>query len=133
MKLFDTHAHLLDAQFDHDRNEIIPALPEHGVAGFLEACTEASDIPKITALVMLYDHVFAARASSAFGRQRKRRNLLIVERALSSRNPCRRRDRAGLSLRIFRQGKYSARPLRHGYGHCRKEARQHPRPEAHVT
>ena len=28
MKLFDTHTHLLDEQFDEERNELIPALPE---------------------------------------------------------------------------------------------------------
>ena len=83
MKLFDTHAHLLDAQFDHDRNEIIPALPEHGVAGFLEACTEAGDIPKITALVMLYDHVFGSAGIHPHSADSANdANLLIVERAL---------------------------------------------------
>ena len=83
MKLFDTHAHLLDARFDPDRNEIIPTLPDLGVAGFLEACTEAGDIPKITALVMLYDHVYGSAgihphsADSA-----SEANLLLVMRAL---------------------------------------------------
>jgi TatD DNase family protein len=112
MKLFDTHAHLLDAQFDHDRNEIIPALPEHGVAGFLEACTEAGDIPKITALVMLYDHVFGSAgihphsADSATDA-----NLLIVERALKQPKILAVGE-IGLDYHYdFRQGKYSARPL----------------------
>ncbi|MEN6593352.1 MAG: TatD family hydrolase [Clostridiaceae bacterium] len=83
MKLFDTHAHLLDARFDPDRNEIIPPLPDLGVAGFLEACTEAGDIPKITALVMLYDHVFGSAGIHPHSADSATEaNLLLVMRAL---------------------------------------------------
>lgn len=83
MKLFDTHAHLLDTRFDEDRNELIPALPQNGVAGFLEACTEAGDIPKITALVMLYDHVFGSAGIHPHSADTANEvNLLAVERAL---------------------------------------------------
>ena len=83
MKLFDTHAHLLDTGFDEDRNELIPALPQNGVAGFLEACTEAGDIPKITALVMLYDHVFGSAGIHPHSADTANEvNLLAVERAL---------------------------------------------------
>lgn len=83
MKLFDTHAHLLDTRFDEDRNELIPALPQSGVAGFLEACTEAGDIPKITALVMLYDHVFGSAGVHPHSADTaSEANLLAVERAL---------------------------------------------------
>lgn len=83
MKLFDTHAHLLDTRFDEDRNELIPSLPQSGVAGFLEACTEAGDIPKITALVMLYDHVFGSAGIHPHSADTaSEANLLAVERAL---------------------------------------------------
>lgn len=83
MKLFDTHAHLLDTRFDEDRSELIPALPQNGVAGFLEACTEAGDIPKITALVMLYDHVFGSAGIHPHSADTANEvNLLAVERAL---------------------------------------------------
>ncbi|HRX57657.1 MAG TPA: TatD family hydrolase [Eubacteriales bacterium] len=85
MKLFDTHAHLLDAQFDHDRGALIPALPEKSVAGFLEACTEAADIPKIAALVMLYDHVFGSAGIHPHSADTADKNsLLLVERALQN-------------------------------------------------
>ena len=85
MKLFDTHAHLLDAQFDHDRNTLISALPEKNVAGFLEACTETADIPKITALVMLYDHVFGSAGIHPHSADTADTNsLLLVERALQT-------------------------------------------------
>jgi TatD DNase family protein len=84
MKIFDTHAHLLDTQFDNDRNELIPALPQAGVAGFLEACVEVSDIAKISALVMLYDHVFGSAGIHPHSADTATEsNLLSVERALS--------------------------------------------------
>ena len=83
MQLFDTHAHLLDDKFDEDRNTLIASLPGAGVRGFVEACVEAEDIPKIQALTLLYDFVYgsagihphsASKADSS--------NLLRVERAL---------------------------------------------------
>lgn len=86
MKLFDTHAHLLDDRFDEDRNTLIASLPAAGETGFVEACTEADDIPKIQALTLLYDFVYgsagihphaASTADSA--------NLLRVERALGEK------------------------------------------------
>lgn len=84
MVLFDTHAHLLDDTFDEDRNALIASLPGSGVAGFVEACTEAEDIPKIQALTLLYDFVYGSAgihphsASTA-----DQANLLRVERALT--------------------------------------------------
>jgi TatD DNase family protein len=60
MKLFDTHTHLLDEQFDEERNELIPALPESGVNWIVEACCEIDDMPKICALITLYDHVYGS-------------------------------------------------------------------------
>lgn len=85
MKIFDTHAHLLDAQFDNDRNELIPALPGEGVAGFLEASVEVVDIPKIAALVMLYDHVFGSAGIHPHSADTaSESNLLFVERALGN-------------------------------------------------
>jgi TatD DNase family protein len=85
MKLFDTHAHLLDAQFDLDRNDLISTLPEKGVAGFLEACTETADLPKITALVVLYDHVFGSAGVHPHSADTAgENNLILVERALQN-------------------------------------------------
>ncbi len=83
MQLFDTHAHLLDDKFDEDRNALIASLPAAGVRGFVEACVEADDIPKIQALTLLYDFVYGSAgihphsASTA-----DNTNLLRVERAL---------------------------------------------------
>ena len=86
MRLFDTHAHLLDDQFELDRNALIASFPGAGVAGFVEACVEANDIPKIQGLTLLYDFVFGSAgihphsASSA-----DNSNLLRVERALEQK------------------------------------------------
>ena len=83
MQLFDTHAHLLDDKFDEDRNALIASLPAAGVRGFMEACVEADEIPKIQALTLLYDFVYGSAgihphsASTA-----DNTNLLRVERAL---------------------------------------------------
>ena len=86
MRLFDTHAHLLDDQFELDRNTLIASFPAAGVVGFVEACVEANDIPKIQGLTLLYDYVFGSAgihphsASTA-----DNTNLLRVERALEQK------------------------------------------------
>jgi TatD DNase family protein len=86
MKLFDSHAHLLDGQFDHDRNPLIASLTEAGVAGFLEACVETNDIPKIQGLTLLYDSVFgSAGIHPHAANSADKTNLLRVERALEQK------------------------------------------------
>ena len=57
MKLFDTHAHLLDEHFDADRESLIARLPESGVARLMEACCSVSDIPKVVALAEKHDFI----------------------------------------------------------------------------
>ena len=51
MRLFDTHAHLLDEQFDTDREAIIASLPENGIAHVMEACCDEAGIDRVVALV----------------------------------------------------------------------------------
>jgi TatD DNase family protein len=83
MHLFDTHAHLLDDKFDEDRNTLIASLPAAGVSGFVEACVEAEDIPKIQALTLLYDFVYgSAGIHPHTASKADYTNLLCVERAL---------------------------------------------------
>jgi len=43
MRLFDTHAHLLDERFDGDREKLVASLPGKGVVRVLEACTRMPD------------------------------------------------------------------------------------------
>ncbi len=83
MKLFDTHAHLLDDRFDPDRNALITSLPEAGVTGFVEACVETEDLPKLQALTLLYDYVYGSAGIHPHSASKAdKANLLRVERAL---------------------------------------------------
>ena len=51
VRLFDTHAHLLDEHFDPDREELLRSLPERGVVGFVEACCRETDLPGMEKLL----------------------------------------------------------------------------------
>ncbi len=83
MKLFDTHAHLLDDQFEQDRNDLIPALPESGVYRMLEACCTPDDVGKINALVRIYPHVYgSAGVHPHEAMQVNARVLALIERTL---------------------------------------------------
>ena len=85
MQLFDTHAHLLDDKFDEDRNSLIASLPAAGVRGFVEACVEADDIPKIQGLTLLYDFVYGSAGIHPHSASKAdTTNLLRVERALQT-------------------------------------------------
>ncbi len=51
MRIFDTHAHLLDEQFDADRDELIASLPSAGIANVMEACCDEAGIDRVVDLV----------------------------------------------------------------------------------
>ena len=51
MRIFDTHAHLLDEQFDADREELIASLPKAGIAHVMEACCDEAGIGRVIELV----------------------------------------------------------------------------------
>ena len=51
MRIFDTHAHILDEQFDADREELLSSLPSAGIAHVMEACCDEAGIDRIVALV----------------------------------------------------------------------------------
>ena len=51
MRIFDTHAHLLDEQFDADREELLASLPSAGIAHVMEACCDEAGINRVAALV----------------------------------------------------------------------------------
>jgi TatD DNase family protein len=86
MKLFDTHAHLLDDRFDQDRNAVIASLAAENVTGFVEACTEADEIPKVQALTLLYDFVYGSAGIHPHSASKAdNTNLLRVERALEQK------------------------------------------------
>ena len=84
MRLFDTHAHLLDERFDADREAVIAALPGAGISAVVEACTTAEEIPAVLALTEMHGFFYGSAgvhphsASSATPEA-----LIAVERALS--------------------------------------------------
>lgn len=51
MRIFDTHAHLLDEQFDADRQALIASLPKAGIAHVMEACCDEAGIDRVVELV----------------------------------------------------------------------------------
>ena len=51
MRIFDTHAHILDEQFDADREELLASLPAAGIAHVMEACCDEAGIDKVVGLV----------------------------------------------------------------------------------
>lgn len=60
MKLFDTHAHLNDARFDGERDEIAAALPENDVALVVDVATNLEEAKISLALAAKYANVYAA-------------------------------------------------------------------------
>ena len=83
MKLFDTHAHLLDERFDIDRNKLIESLPSHGITRVLEACCESIDINKINALVRIYPFLYGSAGVHPHAASRVNMHTLVkIERAL---------------------------------------------------
>ncbi|MDD5017334.1 MAG: TatD family hydrolase [Eubacteriales bacterium] len=60
MRLFDTHAHLLDRRFDGDRQALIEALPGLGVVGVIECGTSVDSSRKAAALAARAGYIYAA-------------------------------------------------------------------------
>lgn len=60
MQLFDTHAHYDAEQFDADRDEILAALPENGVALVVNPGCDIPTSRKALELATRYDHIYAA-------------------------------------------------------------------------
>ena len=60
MDIFDTHAHLLDAQFDEDREALTASLREAGVKLVMEACTDLGYLEKLIPFVEQHPMVYGA-------------------------------------------------------------------------
>lgn len=60
MRLFDTHAHLLDERFDEDREKLLSELPQLNIAYVLEACCSLDRAQDVLALADAYDYIFAS-------------------------------------------------------------------------
>ena len=84
MRLFDTHAHLLDERFDEDREAVMSSLPEKDIAYLLEACTQLPDAEKTLAFAHNYPFVVAAIGThphEAAGMEKE--HLALLEALLS--------------------------------------------------
>lgn len=57
MRIFETHAHLLDEAFEADREEVVKKIQAAGVDRLIEACCRETDIEKILALKEKYPFV----------------------------------------------------------------------------
>ena len=60
MQLFDTHAHYDAEQFDADREEVLAALPENGVALVVNPGCDIPTSQKALELACRYDYIYAA-------------------------------------------------------------------------
>ncbi len=60
MRIFDTHAHLLDEQFDADREQLLVSLPESGIAHVMEACCDEAGIDCVVELVGRVPYFFGS-------------------------------------------------------------------------
>lgn len=60
MRLFDTHAHLLDERFDLDREALIADLAPNDVVHVLEAATCCDDIGRVAALCAGHPAIYGA-------------------------------------------------------------------------
>ena len=58
MRLFDTHAHLLDDRFDEDRDAMLRSVRGRGVELVLECATDRDYVPKAVALARQYDFIY---------------------------------------------------------------------------
>lgn len=59
-KIFDTHAHYDDQQFDEDRQEVLKQIQENGVVGILNCASSYESIEKTNKLTKEYDIVIGA-------------------------------------------------------------------------
>lgn len=59
-KIFDSHAHYDDEQFDEDREELLIELKENGVGGILNMSSDYASIKKTVDLVEKYDFIYGA-------------------------------------------------------------------------
>ncbi len=60
MRLFDTHAHLLDKKFDQDRASLIDLLPSLGLEGVVEVGTTLDDSRRAAQLAADVNYIYAA-------------------------------------------------------------------------
>ena len=60
MKLFDTHAHLDDEQFDIDREELISMMQENGVINIMEVGSDIRSSQKAISIAEKHDFIYCS-------------------------------------------------------------------------
>lgn len=75
MKLFDTHSHYNDEQFDLDREEIIKSIYEAGIENTVVVGDNIENSKKAVEIAKKYDFIYSAvRNTSKRNRKRNEKN-----------------------------------------------------------
>lgn len=84
MRIFDTHAHLLDKAYDQDREQLLQLIKLQGVALVMEAGTKAEELPSLLGFIEGQDFIYGAAGihPEEIGGSR-REDLFEIEKALS--------------------------------------------------
>ena len=85
--LFDTHAHMDDRAFDTDREALLDALPEQGIALLMNPGCSLESSRNASALSLRYDYIYAAAGSHPDVADEVNEEVLEEYRALCRQNP----------------------------------------------
>ena len=58
--IFDTHAHYDDDAFNEDREQLLAALPEQGIARVVDVGASLASCRKVLELMERYDYIYGA-------------------------------------------------------------------------
>lgn len=86
MNLFDTHAHMDDKAFDADREELLRALPEQGIALLMNPGCSLSSSRAACDLAEKYDYIYAAVGSHPDAADEVNQETLEAYRMLCKQN-----------------------------------------------
>ena len=87
MNLFDTHAHMDDKAFDADREELLRALPEQGIALLMNPGCSLASSRAACDLAEKYDYIYAAVGSHPDAADEVNQETLEAYRMLCKQNP----------------------------------------------
>ena len=87
MNLFDTHAHMDDKAFGADREELLRALPEQGIALLMNPGCSLASSRAACDLAEKYDYIYAAVGSHPDAADEVNQETLEAYRMLCKQNP----------------------------------------------
>ena len=87
MNLFDTHAHMDDKAFDADREELLRALPEQGIALLMNPGCSLASSRAACDLAEKYDYIYAAVGSHPDAADEVNQETLEAYSMLCKQNP----------------------------------------------